>query len=44
MRAIIVDWLIEAQIKFKLLPETLFKTIKIIDKYLSKNDIQKNKF
>lgn len=35
MRAILVDWLIDVHLKFKLLNETLFLTINIIDKYLS---------
>ena len=36
MRAILVDWLIEVHYKFKLDPDTLFITINIIDRYLSK--------
>lgn len=36
MRAILVDWLIEVHLKFKLLPETLFLTVNIIDRYLQK--------
>jgi hypothetical protein len=36
MRAILVDWLIEVHMKFKLAPETLFLTIEIIDRFLSK--------
>jgi len=36
MRAILVDWLIEVHYKFKLLPETLFITIRIIDRFLEK--------
>lgn len=36
MRSILVDWLIDVNIRFKLLPETLFLTINIIDRYLSK--------
>lgn len=35
MRAILVDWLIDVHLKFKLLNETLFLTINIIDRYLS---------
>ena len=34
MRAYLVDWLYELHMKFKLLPETLYVTIGIIDKYL----------
>jgi cyclin B len=36
MRAILMDWLIEVHYKFKLLPETLFLTVNLIDRYLEK--------
>lgn len=36
MRAILVDWIIEVHLKFRLLPETLFLTIGLIDRYLEK--------
>ena len=36
MRAILIDWLIEVHYKFKLLPETLYLTVNIIDRYLDK--------
>ena len=35
MRSVLVDWLIEVQWKLKLLPETLFLTVNIIDRFLS---------
>lgn len=35
VRAILVDWLINVHAKFKLLPETLFITVNLIDRYLS---------
>nr|BAE53367.1 cyclin B1 [Allium cepa] len=35
MRAILGDWLIEVHCKFELMPETLYLTFYIIDKYLS---------
>ncbi|OLL26700.1 G2/mitotic-specific cyclin cdc13 [Neolecta irregularis DAH-3] len=35
MRGILVDWLIEVHAKFRLLPETLFLAINIIDRFLS---------
>ncbi|KAG0502876.1 hypothetical protein HPP92_002948 [Vanilla planifolia] len=35
MRSILVDWLIEVHHKFELMPETLFLTMHIIDRYLS---------
>ena len=36
MRSILVDWLIEVHLKFKLLPESLFLTINIIDRFIEK--------
>lgn len=41
MRAILNDWLIEVHLKFKLLPETFFLTMNIIDRYLNKKTIQR---
>lgn len=41
MRTILVDWLVDVHAKFKLFPETLFLTINIIDRYLSKSSINK---
>ncbi|KAK9273674.1 hypothetical protein L1049_018484 [Liquidambar formosana] len=35
MRSILVDWLIEVHNKFELMPETLYLTINIVDRYLS---------
>ncbi|XP_077218618.1 G2/mitotic-specific cyclin S13-7-like isoform X2 [Tasmannia lanceolata] len=35
MRAILMDWLIEVHNKFSLMPETLYLTVHIIDRYLS---------
>ena len=34
-RAILVDWIIGIHDKFKLLPETLFLTVNLIDRYFS---------
>ncbi|XP_057966327.1 G2/mitotic-specific cyclin-1-like [Malania oleifera] len=34
MRAILIDWLIEVHCKFKLMEETLFLTINLIDRFL----------
>lgn len=34
MRAVLVDWLIEVHTQFKLLQETLFMTVYVIDKFL----------
>ena len=35
MRGILVDWLIEVHTRFRLLPETLFLAVNIIDRFLS---------
>jgi hypothetical protein len=39
MRASLVNWLVDTHHKFRLLPETLFKTIIIIDRYLAATQI-----
>jgi cyclin B len=36
MRGILVDWVIEVHLRFKLLPETLFLTVNFIDRYCEK--------
>ena len=41
MRKILLDWLIDVHAKFKLRTETLFLTINIIDRYLSKKSIHR---
>lgn len=35
MRKILIDWMLKVHNKFKLLPETLYLTVNIIDRYLS---------
>uniref|UniRef100_A0A8C3PFI3 Cyclin B1 n=1 Tax=Chrysemys picta bellii TaxID=8478 RepID=A0A8C3PFI3_CHRPI len=34
MRAILIDWLVQVQVKFRLLPETMYMTAAIIDRFL----------
>ena len=41
MRAILVDWIIDVHYKFKLIPETLYLTVNLIDRYLSAVEVQK---
>ncbi|XP_065672667.1 G2/mitotic-specific cyclin-B [Hydra vulgaris] len=41
MRSILVDWLIQVQSRFNLLQETLYLTIYIIDRYLSKQNVKR---
>ena len=43
MRSILVDWLVDVHIKFKLQPETLFLAVNLIDRYLSQNIASKQK-
>ena len=44
IRSILIDWIIDVHLKFKLKEETLYMIIFIIDKYLSIEIISKNKF
>lgn len=39
MRAILIDWLVEVHLKFKLYPETLYLTVNLIDRYLEKEEV-----
>lgn len=39
MRAILTDWLVEVHLKFKLMPETLFLTCNLIDRYLEAKQV-----
>lgn len=43
MRAILIDWLVDVHLKFKLLPETLYITVNLIDRYLEKERVARNK-
>lgn len=41
MRGILLDWLIELHLKFKMFTHTIYITIMIIDMYLSKKEASK---
>ncbi|NXP15482.1 CCNB1 protein, partial [Thinocorus orbignyianus] len=41
MRAILIDWLVQVQMKFKLHQETLYMTVGIIDCFLQNNAVSK---
>ena len=41
MRSILVDWLVEVHLKFKLVPETLYLTINLIDRYLAEKEVSR---
>jgi hypothetical protein len=43
MRAILVDWLVEVHLKFKLVPESLYLTINLIDRFLEKEQVNRQK-
>jgi cyclin B len=43
MRAILIDWLIEVHLKFKLVPESLYLTVNLIDRYLEKDQVNRQK-
>ena len=43
MRSILVDWLVEVHLKFKLVPETLYLTVNLIDRYLAKTEVSRPK-
>ena len=43
MRAILVDWLVEVHMKFRLVPETLYLCVNIIDRYCSIADVSRTK-
>ena len=43
MRSILVDWLVEVHLKFKLVPETLYLTVNIIDRYLAQTEVTRPK-
>lgn len=43
MRAILIDWLVEVHMKYRLRPETLFLAINLIDRYLSARTVMRKK-
>ena len=43
MRGILNDWLIEVHLKYKLVPDTMYLTINLIDRYLSKKKVLRTK-
>ena len=43
MRATLVDWLVTVHLKFKLVPETLYLTVNLIDRYLSAKEVERPK-
>ena len=43
MRAILVDWLVEVHLKFKLMPETLYLTVNLIDRFLERKVVARQR-
>jgi hypothetical protein len=43
MRAILVDWLVDVHLKFKLLPETLYLAASLIDRFLDQKTVTRQK-
>eukprot|EP00546_Thalassionema_frauenfeldii_P009980 CAMPEP_0178922998 /NCGR_PEP_ID=MMETSP0786-20121207/16473_1 /TAXON_ID=186022 /ORGANISM="Thalassionema frauenfeldii, Strain CCMP 1798" /LENGTH=492 /DNA_ID=CAMNT_0020597441 /DNA_START=110 /DNA_END=1588 /DNA_ORIENTATION=- len=43
MRAILIDWLVEVHMKFKLAPDTLYLCVNIIDRYCSVMNVPRRK-
>ncbi|KAA3455541.1 cyclin-A2-4-like [Gossypium australe] len=43
MRGILVDWLVEVSEEYKLVPDTLYLTVHLIDWFLSKNYIERQR-
>ena len=43
MRAILIDWLVDVHLKHKMVPETLYLTVSLIDRYLEKIQVTRDK-
>ncbi|KAK6914934.1 Cyclin, C-terminal domain [Dillenia turbinata] len=43
MRAILIDWLVEVSEEYKLVPDTLYLTVHLIDLFLSENYIERQR-
>jgi cyclin B len=43
MRMILIDWLLEVHLKYRLCPETLHLTVNLIDRYLSRKQITRKR-
>lgn len=44
MRSILIDWLVEVHLKFKLVPDTLYLTVYLIDKYLGVEKVRGDRY
>ncbi|KAM5566285.1 cyclin-A2-2-like [Rosa sericea] len=43
MRGILIDWLVEVSEEYKLVPDTLYLTVNLIDRFLSQNFVEKQR-
>ncbi|KAJ7966114.1 Cyclin [Quillaja saponaria] len=43
MRGVLIDWLVEVSEEYKLVPDTLYLTVNLIDRFLSRNLIEKQR-
>ena len=43
MRTVLIDWLVDVHLKFKLMPETLFLTVNMIDRFLQAKVVDRHK-
>ena len=43
-RAILIDWLIDVHLKYKLFPQTMYIAVNLIDRYLEKKETNKLEF
>lgn len=43
MRGILVDWLVDVSAKFKLLPETFFAAVNLLDRFLERRQVQRTR-
>ena len=43
MRAILIDWLIDVHLKYRLLPQTMYIAVNLIDRYLAKAETNRAK-
>lgn len=44
MRAILVSWLIEVHLKYQLLPETLYITVNLVDRFCEKQEVARSAY
>ena len=43
MRAVLIDWLIDVHLRYKMVPQTIYISVNLIDRFLSKNETTRPK-